>query len=81
MMDFETPTYLTAKEAQHMQSQVGQWKGFVCESLLLKLQMQHSLVTSSGKNIDIYIFINLRLIFICIKVKFSCLTGFRVQVQ
>lgn len=25
MLDFETPTYVSAKEAQHMQSQVNQW--------------------------------------------------------
>lgn len=25
MLDFETPTYVSAKEAQHMQSQVNHW--------------------------------------------------------
>lgn len=31
MLDFETPTYVTAKEAQHMQSQVNKPSVNLCQ--------------------------------------------------
>lgn len=34
MLDFETPTYVTAKEAQHMQSQVNVWAKGDCRCRL-----------------------------------------------
>lgn len=46
MLDFETPTYVTAKEAQHMQSQVNTLSltsGFKMDTNVMHLTLQASL--------------------------------------